>query len=331
MAVTRNDVARTAKVSPGVVSYVLNGGPRPVSAAARKRVLDAVEALGYRPDGLARSLKVGRTKTLGLVVPDASNPFFAELALAIEDAAYARGYAVMMCNSADDVDREYTYITSLAERRIDGLVLVSAITGQDLTAVTSLQIPVVALDRSPDDSPVSTIRAANHDGASLGTHHLISHGHLTVAFVAGPDASVSDARRLGWKQALKESGATPGLEIASPFTYAGGRDAAEQLIAHGRVPAVLASSDVQALGLISGLISAGLSVPDDVAVVSIDGTTAGVYSTPALTTIAQPIREMGEAAVFHLIDNPGETIHRVISNDLVIRGSCGCGAAAPVR
>lgn len=324
MAVTRNDVARTANVSPGVVSYVLNGGPRPVSAAARKRVLDAVQALGYRPDGLARSLKIGRTKTLGLVVPDASNPFFAELALAIEDAAYARGYAVMMCNSADDLEREHTYIASLAERRIDGLVLVSAIAAQDLTAVTSLKIPVVALDRSPDDSPVSTIRAANHDGASLGTHHLISHGHCTVAFVAGPDASVSDARRLGWKQALREAGLTPGCEIAAAFTYAGGREAAERLVAHGPVPAVLVSSDVQALGLISGLTALGFRVPNDVAVVSIDGTRAGLYSIPALTTIAQPIREMGEDAVFHLIDNPANTIHLVLSNDLIVRGSCGC-------
>jgi len=326
MAVTRNDVARAANVSPGVVSYVLNGGPRPVSAAARKRVLDAVQTLGYRPDGLARSLKMGRTKTLGLVVPDASNPFFAELALAIEDAAYARGYAVMMCNSADNVERELTYITSLAERRIDGLVLVSAIDGQDLTAVTSLQIPVVALDRAPDDSPVSTIRAANHDGASLGTNHLISHGHRAVAFIAGPDASVSDARRLGWKQAMAEAGATPSIEIAAAFTYAGGREAAEQLIARGCPSAVLASSDVQALGLISGLTAHGLKVPNDIAVVSIDGTRAGLYSIPALTTIAQPIREMGEAAIGQLVDNPNDTVHLVLSNDLIVRGSCGCNA-----
>ncbi|MEW1811895.1 LacI family DNA-binding transcriptional regulator [Pseudarthrobacter phenanthrenivorans] len=324
MAVTRNDVARTANVSPGVVSYVLNGGPRPVSAAARKRVLDAVKALNYRPDGLARSLRMGQTKTLGLVIPDASNPFFAELALATEDAAYARGYAVMVCNSADDIERELTYITSLAERRIDGLVLVSATAGQDLTAITSLQIPVVALDRSPDDSPVSTIRAENHEGASLGTLHLIGHGHRSVAFVAGPDTSVSDARRLGWKQTLKERGVPPGIEIAAPFTYAGGRGASEQLIGHGSVTAVLVSSDVQAIGIISGLNAAGLKVPNDVAVVSIDGTKASVYSIPALTTIAQPIRKMGEAAVFHLIDNPSETVHLVLSNDLVVRGSCGC-------
>jgi LacI family transcriptional regulator len=321
MAVTRNDVARAAGVSPAVVSYVLNDGPRPVSDAARARVLAAVGDLGYRPDGLARSLRVGRTKTLGLVVPDASNPFFAELALAIEDAAYARGFAVMVCNSADDVERERTYIASLAERRIDGLVLVSTIEGQDLSAVTSLSIPVVGLDRSPDDSPVSTIRADTFDGARHGTAHLLGHGHPTVALVAGPDTGISDARRLGWRRALADAGLRVGVEVAAPFSYTGGRDAAAAL---PRAGAVLVSSDIQALGLISGLAARGIRVPDDVAVVSIDGTTAGVYAMPALTTVAQPIREMGEAAVSHLVDNPAETIHLALSNDLVIRRSCGC-------
>ena len=149
MAVTRNDVARRARVSPGVVSYVLNDGPRPVAKETRKRVLDAVKELGYRPDGLARSLRIGRTRTLGLVLPDASNPFFAELARAIENAAYARGHAVMVCNSADDSTREHTYIQSLADRRIDGLILISATSSQDLSDVTGISIPVVALDRSP--------------------------------------------------------------------------------------------------------------------------------------------------------------------------------------
>ena len=176
MAVTRNDVARRARVSPGVVSYVLNDGPRPVAKETRKRVLDAVKELGYRPDGLARSLRIGRTRTLGLVLPDASNPFFAELARAIENAAYARGHAVMVCNSADDSTREHTYIQSLADRRIDGLILISATSSQDLSDVTGISIPVVALDRSPDESPISTIRSDNEHGAYLGATHL----HLGV-------------------------------------------------------------------------------------------------------------------------------------------------------
>ena len=328
MAVTRNDVAKSAGVSPAVVSYVLNSGPRPVSEKARARVLAAVKELGYRPDGLARSLKVGRTKTLGLVLPDASNPFFAELALAIEDAAYTRGYAVMVCNSADDLEREHTYIASLAERRIDGLILISATAEQDLTDFTDLAIPIVALDRSPDESPVSTIRSDNEDGAYQGTRHLLEHGHGDIAFVGGPDAGVSDARRQGWQRALREAGLEAGAECRAPFSFEGGHTAASTLLAGSQPRAVLVSSDIQAIGLVSGLRREGLSVPEDIALVSIDGTTAGEYSVPSLTSIAQPVAQMGATAVTHLIDNPREIIHLALDNRLVVRESCGCPSPA---
>jgi LacI family transcriptional regulator len=324
LAVTRNDVARTAGVSPAVVSYVLNSGPRPVSEKARARVLAAVKELGYRPDGLARSLKMGRTRTLGLVLPDASNPFFAELARAIEDAAFARGFAVMVCNSADDLERERTYIASLAERRIDGLILISATAEQDLTDFTNLAIPIVALDRSPDESPVSTIRSDNEDGAYQGTRHLLEHGHRRIAFVGGPDAGVSDARREGWQRALGEAGREALTECRAAFSFEGGRAAAATLIAELRPDAVLVSSDIQAIGFISGLRCAGFSVPTDIALVSIDGTKAGEFSIPSLTSIAQPVVQMGAAAVAHLIDNPREIIHLALDNRLVIRSSCGC-------
>ncbi|MFH8252957.1 LacI family DNA-binding transcriptional regulator [Microbacterium sp. B2969] len=325
MAVTRNDVARRAGVSPAVVSYVLNDGPRPVSNAARTRVLDAVKTLGYRPDGLARSLRVGRTKTIGLVVPDASNPFFAELARAIEDAAFERGYAVMVCSSADDLQRERTYIASLAERRIDGLILVSATSDQDLTDVTDLSIPVVALDRSPDEAPVSTIRADNERGAYLGTRHLVGHGFREIAFIGGPDHGVSDARHDGWRRALQEAELESSVSERAPFSFEGGFDAALAVLAReAGTSAFLVSSDIQALGLIRGLDSAGLSVPDDVGVVSIDGTIAGAYAVPPLTSIAQPIGAMGAQAVAHIIDNPAGIVHHALANELVVRHSCGC-------
>ncbi|WP_162564405.1 MULTISPECIES: LacI family DNA-binding transcriptional regulator [Microbacterium] len=325
MAVTRNDVARSAGVSPAVVSYVLNDGPRPVSDAARRRVLEAVKLLGYRPDGLARSLRMGRTKTVGLVVPDASNPFFAELARSIEDAAYARGYAVMVCNSADDVERERTYIASLAERRIDGLILVSATKEHDLSDLTDLAIPVVALDRSPDEAPVSTIRADNERGAHAGTAHLIAHGHRAIAFVGGPDTGVSDAREDGWRRALCEADLDDSGADRASFSFEGGYAAARSIVARPQRPtAVLVSSDIQALGLLRGLDRAGLRVPDDIAVVAIDGTTAGEFAVPPLSTVAQPISAMGEQAVNHLIDNPSEVIHRALENALVLRRSCGC-------
>lgn len=334
MAVTRNDVAKLAGVSPGVVSYVLNDGSRPVAPATRQRVLDAIKELGYRPDGLARSLRMGRTRTLGLVLPDASNPFFAELARAIENAAYSRGFAVMVCNSADDTTRERTYVQSLAERRIDGLILVSATNTQDLTDFTELAIPVVGLDRSPDESPISTIRSDNEQGAYLGARHLIEHGHERIAFVAGPDIGVTDARRQGWRRALTEARLSTAWAFSARFSFAGGYDAGDALFA-GRSStakadasptAVLVSSDIQALGLLSGLQALDLGVPRDVAVISFDGTTAGRYAVPPLTSIAQPIAAMGAQAVTQLVERPSQVTHLTLENHLIVRRSCGCGA-----
>lgn len=332
MAVTRNDVARHAGVSPAVVSYVLNDGPRPVSAAARARVLEAVRHLDYRRDGLARSLRVGRTQTLGLVVPDSSNPFFAELARAVEDAAYDKGFAVLVCNSADDLERERRYITSLAERRIDGLVLVSASEQQDLSALTGLRIPVVALDRSPDASPVSTIRSDNRSGASTGTRHLLWHGHSIVGFVGGPGHGVSDARQEGWSHALLMRGLTPGPRTRVPFSYAGGADAARWWQSlHVPPTAVLVSSDVQAMGLMHALSNHGASLPGDLAVIAVDGTRAGQHASPSLTVVAQPIQRLGQMAVEHLIGGASPLMHAALDNELIIHRSCGCSPTTGSR
>lgn len=327
MAVTRNEVAREAGVSPAVVSYVLNDGPRPVSAEARARVLAAVARLGYRRDGLARSLRVGRTHAIGLVIPDATNPFFAELARAIEDAAFRRRYAVLVCNSADDVGRERAYIERLAERRVDGLILVSASEDQDVSDLTGLSIPVVAVDRSPDAAPISTIRTQNEVAAYAGTRHLIEHGHRRISLIAGPGRGVSDDRVAGWRRALAEHGLEDGPVERAGFSFAGGYAAGSALLEESTPPtAVLAASDVHAIGAMSAFRARGRAVAEDVAVVSIDGTQAAAYATPPLTTVAQAIQPMGEAAVDHLIDRPQEVIHLTFDNQLVVRESCGCQA-----
>jgi LacI family transcriptional regulator len=325
MAVTRNDVAHRAGVSPALVSYVLNGGPRPVAAPTRARVLAAIEELGYKPDGLARSLKLGTTRTLGVVVPDLSNPFFAELSRAVEDAAFERGYGVLVCNTADDPARERVYINGLAERRVDGLVFVSSDGREDLKDLIGLGIPVVGLDRLPGEVPISTIETRNEHGAYIGTQHLLSHGHRSVAFVGGLDSTVTAARRTGWQAALAESGAE-GSQVLAAFTFEGGRRAANDLFGAGARPsAVLVGSDVQAFGLLSGLADLNVRVPNDLAMVSFDGTTPSRYSIPSLTTIAQPIRELGAQAVSVLLDNEANRPSHVVLNPaLIIRRSCGC-------
>ena len=326
MAVTRNDVAHLAGVSPALVSYVVNGGPRPVAEATRARVQAAIDELGYKPDGLARSLKLGTTRTLGVVVPDLSNPFFAELSRAIEDAAFERGYGVLVCNTANDAARERVYINGLAERRVDGLVFVSADGRGDLKDLIGLGIPVVGLDRLPGDAPISTIETRNEHGAYIGTQHLMSHGHRSVAFVGGTDSTVTAALRTGWEAAHTQSGAQIGSQVLAPFTFEGGYQAAHDLFLAGARPsAVLVGSDVQAFGLLRGLYDLRLRVPDDVALVSFDGTTSSRYSIPALTTIAQPIRELGAQAVSVLLDEEASRpAHVVLNPSLVIRHSCGC-------
>ncbi|MFV0405221.1 MAG: LacI family DNA-binding transcriptional regulator [Propioniciclava sp.] len=333
MPVTRNDVARRAGVSPAVVSYVLNDGPRPVSAEARQRVLLAVDELGYRPDGVARSLRLGRSHMLGLVMPDAANPFFAELARAVEDAAYQRGYAVVVCNSADDPTRERANIVRLAERRIEGLIIVAASPGPDLSYCTDLAIPVVGLDRTPDEAPVSTIQADTHRGACIGASHLVEHGHERIAFIGGPDTGVTDARRAGFLAALRCHNLHPAAEVRTLFELESGAAIAPLFLGAHPPTAALVASDVQAIGLLAGLHALGAAVPQDVAVLSIDGTTAGAFAAPPLSTVAQPIRELGEGAVAHLVESPTEVRHRRLDTHLILRASCGCpqpgSASAP--
>jgi LacI family transcriptional regulator len=325
MAVTRDDVARAAGVSPAVVSYVVNNGPRPVSVKTREHVLEVIRRLGYKPDGIARSLRTRRSGALGLVIPDASNPFFAELARAIEDSAYEAGMSVLVCNSADDVQRESRYVRRLAERRVDGLILISARAEQDLTDLLDLGIPIVAMDRSPDDSPISTIRVRNREAAECATEHLLGHGHSNVAFVSGPALGVSEARRTGWEEAHRRHGRSPGPSVARPFSYEGGATAMQELLAdsRSRPTAVLVSSDIQAIGLLHQATRLRLSVPGDLAVISFDGTDAARYSVPSLSTVAQPIKRMASEVTSILTNGTDADVHLVLDAPLLLSESCG--------
>lgn len=327
MAVTRDDIAREAGVSPAVVSYVMNDGPRPVAAATRERVLDAIRRLNYRPHATARALRGGRSSTLGLIVPDTANPFFTELAKSLGDAGFMRGFGLLVCDSANDPDRERAHIVRLAERRVTGIVLISSVPDRDVGDLVTLGIPVVALDRSPDDSPVSTIRADHEAGAFLATMHLVEHGHRDIAFVGGPNLAVTTQRRRGWARALTTSSLASGRSVDVPFSYDGGCEAATTLFAAGigRPTAVVVSSDVQSLGLLHQLAKQGDRVPEDVALVSFDGTEAGRYAVPRLTSVVQPIAEMGFMAVNCLVEGIANgAMHQTLDTRLEVGRSCGC-------
>lgn len=328
--VTRAAVAKVAGVSTAVVSYVLNDGPRPVAPTTRERVLRAIEELGYRPNAIARALKLRRTHTIALVVPDNSNPFFAELAKAIEDIAYSRGYAILLGNSSNDHDRERAQIRTLTGRQVDGLLLISASGRPDLSDIQASNTPVVLLDRVTNAQGLPSVVVDNPEGACLGVQHLIQHGHRRIACISGPsDLPAALDREDGWRRALRGHGqrVTARLVERAAFSRDGGYFAAQRLLS--RVPrptAIFASSDLQGIGALRACHEASLRVPEDVALLAFDGTQESEYTTPPMSVVRQPIEQIAAAAVDMLLRRDREPADRqvVLRPHLLLRRSCGC-------
>jgi len=321
--VTRDDVARRAGTSAAVVSYVLNDGPRPVSSATRQRVLDAVEELGYRPNAIARALSERRTRALGLVVSDISNPLIGELAAAINRAAFERGYTVLLGNTMIDEERERRYLRHFIDRQADGLLIVPV--GMDQAMIEELntgKIPVVVLDRPVPALMATTLLADNAAGAALATTHLLEHGHRSIACLGGPKPlPPTTARIAGWTRVIREAGlsgeACP-LARGSVSRRAGYEVAVELLTRRRRPTALFATTDEQGIGVLRAAADLGLRIPDDLAVVSFDGIAQGAFCVPGLTTMRQPIEAMGRAAVDALLAQVGSPRARAASTTFAV-------------
>ncbi|GGI01263.1 LacI family DNA-binding transcriptional regulator [Arthrobacter liuii] len=327
--VTRKDVARYAGVSTAVVSYVVNSGPKNVAPATAARVLDAIRILGYRPNAAARALKLGSTEMLGLVLPDNSNPFFAEFAREIEIAAGNHGYALLLANSNGNVSEEHRHLRNLASRQVDGVILASNSMNEPVTRnILTSDLPTVLLNQAVPVPGMASVGADFRAGAADAVRHLIGHGHTEIALLMGAGTStITDERELGWLDALAEAGLPEGPIARAPFTREGGYRGGQRLVRGAHRPtAVFCSSDLQAIGLLRALHEAGLSIPEDVAVVSFDGSAESMYSWPALTTVRQPLADMAAAAVNAVLPAGGKTplTHEVFPTELIIRRSCGC-------
>ena len=326
--VTRKDVARYAGVSTAVVSYVVNGGPKNVAPATEAKVLDAISILGYRPNAAARALKLGSSETIGLVVPDSGNPFFALLAHAVEDAAAELGYGMVLANSGGSLAKEKRNIRNLAARQVDGVVLASCVFEPDLAELESAAIPSVLLNHTAVSPGFNSVGVDLEAGARIAVEHLIGHGHRNIGLAIGINVSNElDGREVGWLNALREAGLPEGPTARSEFDRPGGYAAGKRLLASGNRPtAIFASSDMQGVGILRAIHEAGLSVPGDIALVSFDGSIESEYSWPALTTVAQPVRAMAEWAVRALVgDGSGRALQqRIFPSELIIRQSCGC-------
>jgi LacI family transcriptional regulator len=327
---TIKDIARRAGVSTATVSNVING-TRYVSPELHDRVTSAVVELDYRPNAVAKSLRKKRTSTIGLIVPDNSNPFFAEVAKGVEDAGYESGVSVILCNSDGSFDRECRYLQVLADKQVDGVIFIATTPQVDhLAGIVGADLPVVVFYRESAGARFDSLVVDNLGGGYLATRHLIELGHRHIACVSPASVNSPSALRVsGYRQAMKEAG----LEIEDTLLFRGdnrfasGREGANWLIESGRpFTAVFAGNDVMAIGAIREFQHRGLCVPNDVSVVGFDGIALGQFMTPALTTIVQPRYDAGRRAFALLIQRiqreyEGESRHELLETDLEIRES----------
>jgi DNA-binding LacI/PurR family transcriptional regulator len=297
---TIRDVAARAGVSHQTVSRVINDNPQ-VTPATRERVLAAIRDLAFVPSPLARGLISNQTRSLGVVAEDISDQFFARMAAGAEAEARRRGYYLMI-GSVEPDDDEAGYLRLMLERRVEGLIVARPSVPLSAEAL-SAGIPLVAVGvGARTDVPV--VDVDNRRGGYDATKHLLEHGHRRIATITGPAAWPSAAARLeGYRDALQEAGATELVERAHGWGLEDGVAAASRLLEQeADFTGLFAHSDLIALGAIRRLREAALRVPDDVSVVGYDDLPIADYVEPALTTVHQPMREVGALAAGLLLD-----------------------------
>jgi LacI family transcriptional regulator len=327
---TIREVAEHAQVSVSTVSHVINH-TRFVDPETQERVRRAIKLLGYRPNLLARSLRRHETRTIGLLVPDNANPFFAEFARVIEDAGFAEGYSVILCNSDRSETKEETYIDVLLSKQVDGLIVASATERVDLLQrVLDVGVPLVVVDRNLSDLPVSQVLIANEQGGYLAGQYLVELGHQRVGCIGGPsDGNPSWGRVLGFTRALAEAGLAlaPEALVSGDFRYTSGETSMRTLLERDLgLTAVFATNDLMALGAMFTLRQAGLQIPDDISVIGFDNILQTSIMVPPLTTVEQSVNDLGQIAIRLLLDQilkrTAEPTCLTIPTRLVVRESC---------
>jgi LacI family transcriptional regulator len=304
--VTMKDVAKKAGVSVTTVSHVINK-TRKVSDGLSQLVLAAMEELGYQRNALARSLRRKKTHTIGMILPDSSNPFFAEVARGIEDSSFQHGYSTILCNSDGDLDKEFLYGNVLAEKQVDGIIFVAA--GESIEQIRALQtqnMPLVIIDREIPGVTADIVLTNNVQGGEIATRHLLELGHRRIACITGPSNLTSSAERVtGYRRALAKHSVPVDetLVVRGDFQYESGYRATRQLLAVDNPPsAIFACNDLMAIGAISAVAESGRQVPADLSIVGFDDVRPASFSNPPLTTIAQPKYEMGVVAATMLLE-----------------------------
>jgi DNA-binding LacI/PurR family transcriptional regulator len=329
---TINDVSRLAGVSKTTVSRVLNT-PELVNVRTRTKVLEVIQKLNYSPSIIARGMRGQKTNMIGVIIPDITNLFYSEFLKHVEKAAVEKGYIVVICSTEVDPGRELEYMQQLMKRQIDGLILCryrSVREDADSLGVLARRIPIVVMDQPSDGFPVSAVYTDARGGIKELTSYLLKSGYRRIAILCGYKKYPFSLMRFGgYEDALREYGLAidPDLVVECDSTAADGFRAAERLMKHAMPEAVVAVTDLIALGAMRYLQDNGYSVPGDVAIAGFDNIPLSSLSSPQLTTVSQPIERMAAEAVQQLLRRvQNSRVHNrdiVLENTLVIRESTG--------
>ena len=339
-APTLDDVARAAGVHKATASRALNpNGPGRVSEQTVRRVRAVAQRLGYTPNALAKGLRTARTSTVGVVLPDLTNPLFPPIVRGIEDVLARQGYVALLANTDNDDQREVMHIDALRARRVDGFIVATARRDHPLLEAMALEgVPIVLVNRTTDRHDISAVLGNETSGIAAAVEHLVSLGHTSIAHVAGPhQLSTGLTRSDAFRAAMRSHGLRlrkSDVIEADAYTVSAGFAATDRLLATGRpVTAVLAANDMIAVGALQALAAKGLRCPDDVSVVGFNDMPFVDQLSPPLTTVRLPQYDVGMQAAQLLLDrlaDPKNTAKSVVLPvALVVRGSTGpCQAPA---
>ncbi|MBD2846216.1 catabolite control protein A [Paenibacillus sp. IB182496] len=302
MTVTIYDVAREAGVSMATVSRVVNNNPN-VKPQTRKKVFEAIERLGYRPNAVARGLASKKTTTVGVVIPDISNSIFAEVARGIEDIANMYHYNIILCNADKKKEKEIRVINTLLEKQVDGLLFMGgAVTDEHVQAFKTANVPIVLCATTDEQGTIPSVDIDHEAAAFDAVNALIQKGHRAIAMISGTlqDPANGYARFQGYKRALEQAGIAydESLVRVGNYRYESGIEAMKYFLELKDTPtAVFSATDEMAIGAIHAIQDSGAKVPDDISVISVDNSRMASMVRPQLSTVAQPMYDIGAVSM----------------------------------
>ncbi|MBV4418803.1 LacI family transcriptional regulator [Clostridium tyrobutyricum] len=330
MAASIKDVAKEAGVSIATVSRVLNDVDV-VNEETKRKVLEAIDKLGYRPNIIARSLKTQRTKTIGIIIPDISNQFYPEIVRGAEDVANIYDYNIMLCNTDLDFEKEMEYLRVLKEKMVDGVLYMSAsLEPSILELIKQLQLTMVLVETANDNEDIPSVTIDNKKAAYDGVNYLIERGNKKVAYIGAheDEENASAVRYIGYKEALKDNN----FSIDDNITCFGGLKAKDgyegmnQILDKQSIDSVFCCSDEVAMGAINALRDRNIRVPEDVDVIGFGNIYSASVFYPKITTVAQPMYDMGSVGMRMLIKlinkQKVENTKYVLNHELIKRDSC---------